>query len=138
MVQAYPKDVKLVFKHFPLSFHKDARPAAEAAAFAHKQGKFWEMNDLIFKNQRALTLESLKTYGQQLGLDPQALETSVRSESFKSVIDKDMADGQKANVTGTPSLYVNGRKVARRDFATIKQMVDEILASKGSAAASGK
>ncbi len=138
MVQAYPKDVKLVFKHFPLSFHPNARPAAEAAAFAHKQGKFWEMNDLIFKNQRALTLENLKEFGRQLGLDPQALETSVRSESFKSSIDKDLADGQKANVTGTPSIYVNGRKLPLRDFATFKKMIDESLASKGAGAASGK
>jgi protein-disulfide isomerase len=138
VLEAYPRDVKLVFKHFPLSFHANARPAAEAAAFAHKHGKFWEMHDLIFKNPRALTIEAFKGYGQQLGLDPQALETSVRSQSFKSVIDKDMADGQKANVTGTPSIYVNGKKLPRRDFATFKQVIDEILAGKGAAAASGR
>ncbi len=135
---AYPKEVKLVFKHFPLSFHREARPAAEAALFAHKQGKFWEMNDLIFQNQRALTMESFKSFAQQIGLDPQALEASIRSESHKSLIDKDLADGQKANVTGTPTIYVNGKKLPRRDFATFKQVIDGILAAKGSEAAGGR
>jgi protein-disulfide isomerase len=136
-MQAYPDKIKLVFKHFPLSFHKNARPAAEAAVFAQKQGKFWEMHDLLFKNQRALTVENIKAYGGQIGLDAQALETSIRSESFKSIIDKDVSDGRAANVTGTPSIYVNGKKLRRRDFATFKMMIDEILAKGKKTAAAG-
>jgi protein-disulfide isomerase len=120
--------VKLVFKHYPLSFHKNARPASEAALFAMKQGKFWEMHEKLFSDSRNLTMENFKKYGRELGLDVQALETSVRSESFKSVIQKDMADGQQAGVTGTPSIYINGKKLPRRDFATMKRMIDGILA----------
>lgn len=137
-MDAYPKDVRLVFKHFPLSFHKNARPASEAAVFAMKQGKFWELHDLLFQNFRSLTMENIKKFGQQVGLDPQALETSVRSQSFKSIIEKDIADGRKANVTGTPSIFVNGKKLPRRDFATMQRMIEQILSKEGSAAAASR
>ena len=124
-------------KHFPLSFHKNAMPASEAAAFAMKQGKFWEMHDRLFSNTRGLTMENFKKYGGEIGLDPEVLETSIKSQSFKSVIQKDMADGRKANVTGTPSIFVNGKKLPRRDFATFKRVIDGILAgSQGGAASS--
>ena len=134
MLAAYPNDVKLVLKHFPLSFHQNARPAAEAAEFAQEHGKFWEMHDLLFKNQRTLGMDSYKSFASQLGLDPAALEKAINSEAGKTRIEKDIADGRKANVTGTPTIYINGKKLQRRDFATIKQIIDGILASKKQAA----
>ena len=98
-MDAYPNDVRIVHKHFPLSFHKNARPAAEAAHYALKEGKFWEMHELIFQNYRQLSLDKLKSLGQQAGLDPGALEQAVSKEKFKAIIDKDVQDGRKAAVT---------------------------------------
>jgi protein-disulfide isomerase len=138
VMEAYPNDVRLVYKHFPLSFHQNAMPASEAAVFAMKQGKFWEMHEKLFQNSRTLSMETFKKLGAELGLNAAALETSVSGSSFKSIIEKDMADGRKANVTGTPSIFINGKKLPRRDFATFKQVIDGILAEKGAEAAASR
>ncbi len=133
--EAYPTQARVVYKNFPLSFHKAARPAAEAALFAKEHGKFLEMHELLFKNSRQLTMENFKSFATQIGLDPAALEESVKAETYKTVIDKDMNDGQKAAVSGTPTLFVNGKRVVQRDFNSIKQMIDEVIA-KGNASGS--
>ncbi len=127
----------MVYKQFPLSFHQNARPASEAALFARKNGKFHEMHDLLFKNFRQLTMENLKSFARQLGLDEAALEESVTKQAFKAEIDKDLDDGRKAAVSGTPTVFVNGKRVAQRDFAAMSKMIDEILA-KGAAVEAGR
>lgn len=104
-----------------------ARPAAEAARFAQEHGKFWEMHELIYKNYRQLGLEKLKELGREIGLDEAALQESVTKQAFRSSIDKDYQDGRKAQVTGTPTIFVNGRRVARRDLETFKRMIDAVL-----------
>jgi len=122
--------VRLVYKHFPLPFHSNARPASAAALFAGRHGKFWQMHDLIFKNSEALTMNNLKGFAIYLGLDPKALESSVTGQAFKAVIDKDIEDAAKAAVTGTPTVFINGKRVPRRDFDTVKKMIDGALAEK--------
>jgi len=119
----------MVHKHYPLSFHPNARPAAEAAEFAKKHGKFWEMHDLLFVNYRTLSIDNLKSFGRQLGLDEKALEESVTKQAFKLAIDKDFQDGAKAQVSGTPTVFVNGKRLRQRSFEEIKKMVDEALAA---------
>jgi len=139
ILEAYPKDVRLVYKHFPLSFHPNARPAAEAALFAMKHQKFWEMHSRIFQNSRQLGLDTLKSLGREIGLDANSLADAVTAQSSKSVIDKDIQDGQKAMVTATPTIFVNGKRLPRRDFATFKQMIETELKLKqaGSPVAGG-
>ncbi len=85
------------------------------------------MHGLIYENYRQLNLEKLKELGRQIGLDDAALQESVTKQAFKSSIDKDYQDGRKADVTGTPTIFVNGRRVARRDLETFKQMIDAAL-----------
>ncbi len=121
-------------KQFPLSFHQNARPASEAALFAQKHGKYWEMHDLLFQNVKQLTMENFKTFARQLGLDEAALEQSVKSQAFKATIEKDLAEGLKVGVNGTPTLFVNGKRVTVRDFASIKGMIDEALGRTGAPA----
>ena len=99
-----------MFKHFPLSFHQNAMPAAEASMAANEQGKFWEMADKIFENQKELTAENLEKWAQEIGLDMGKYKASMSSGKWKDKIQKDMAEGNKAGVRGTPSLYINGRK----------------------------
>ena len=131
VMDAYPKQVRFVYKHYPLPMHPNARPASEAAMFAKKHGKFWEMHEMIFQNFSQLGMDKYKAFAKQLGLDEGALEASITGQAFKAEIDKDVQDGQKAAVTGTPSIFVNGKRLQNRSFEGFKQMIDVILKEKG-------
>jgi 2-hydroxychromene-2-carboxylate isomerase len=102
--------VKLVFKHYPLSGHSRALPAALAAEAAGRQGKFWEMADLLFEHQDALEDGDLLGYAQQLGLDPDRFKADMASDEVRARVDADRAEGAKVGVTATPSLFIGGRK----------------------------
>jgi 2-hydroxychromene-2-carboxylate isomerase len=102
--------VKLVFKHFPLSGHSRAVPAALAAEAAGRQGKFWEMADLLFEHQSELEDADLLGYAQQLGLDMDRFKADLVSEDVRARVDADRAEGAKLGVNSTPSLFIDGRK----------------------------
>ncbi|MFT5431676.1 MAG: protein-disulfide isomerase, partial [Myxococcota bacterium] len=107
----YPNKVAFVFKHMPLtSIHPKAQLASEAAAEAQDQGKFWEYHDLLFANQKALERPNLEQYAQQLGLDMAKFKEALDSGKHKARIAADMAQAQRAGVTGTPAVYVAGQK----------------------------
>jgi protein-disulfide isomerase len=128
VLKAYPTDVKFVFKQFPLvRIHPQATPAAKAALAAHKQGKFWEMHDKLFANQKALDAESLKKYAQEVGLDVAKWETDKESPEVAKQIDEESKLAATVQVTGTPSLFINGKKVSNRTFDGLKGMIDEAL-----------
>jgi len=132
VLQAYPKEVKFIYKQFPLPMHSNAMPAARAALAAGKQGKFWEMHDKLFANQRSLTPENIKQFAQDIGLDTAKFEQDMNSPEVQQQINEEMQQGQKAMVGGTPSLYLNGKKVADRSVSGLKQMIDEALQGKKS------
>lgn len=127
VLAAYPDDVKLVFKDFPLSFHKQAKNAAKAARAAGEQGKYWEMHDLLFKDFNKLTDDSFKTYATQLGLDTAKFTADFSSNKYDALIQQDINQGRGAGVTGTPSLFVNGKRMQRRSFADFKATIDGYL-----------
>lgn len=102
--------VKLVFKQYPLPGHPKAREAAKAALAADRQGKFWEMHDLIFKNQERLQTANFEDYAKELGLDLRRFRVDVKSKEVEAKIDEDRAEGKRAGVDSTPSIYVNDRK----------------------------
>ena len=102
--------VRLVFKHYPLSAHHNALPAARAAVAAGNQGKFWEMHDMLFEHQDALTEEDLEGYAERIGLDVEQFRADMRSEETQRVIERDRAQGRELGVTGTPTIFVNGRR----------------------------
>jgi len=106
----YGDDLVIVFKHFPLSFHKEALPAALASMCANEQGKFWAYHDLLFANMKALLPDNLKAYAVTAELDPVKFEACVSSNKYQAVIDSDMVEARSAGVRGTPSVYINGRK----------------------------
>ncbi|MBL8785771.1 MAG: thioredoxin domain-containing protein [Deltaproteobacteria bacterium] len=106
----YGADMSVTFKHFPLSFHKNAMPTAVAAMCAHEQGKFWEFHDQAFANQKALLPENLKEYAKTVGLDLGKFDACVASNKPQAQIEADMAEARGAEVRGTPTLYINGRK----------------------------
>ncbi len=110
VMAAYPKDIKLIYKQFPLSMHPHAEIAAEASLAAREQGKFWEMYDLLFKNFRQLSRTSILAMAKELGLDMDKFTADLDSGKYKAVVEKDLADGETAGVYGTPSFYINGKQ----------------------------
>jgi protein-disulfide isomerase len=102
--------VKLVFKQYPLPGHPKAREASKATIAAQKQGKFWEMHDLLFKNQDKLQTANFADYAKKIGLDVKRFEADMASKETEKKIDADIAEGHKAGVDSTPSVYVNDRR----------------------------
>jgi protein-disulfide isomerase len=107
-IKAYPNDVRVVVKQFPLGFHQNAQIAAEASLAAHAQGKFWEMYDVMWKNQQALTRPDLEKYAEQIGLNMARFKEALDKGTYTQKVKDQMAEGQKFGVSGTPSWFVNG------------------------------
>jgi protein-disulfide isomerase len=110
VMAAYPKDVKLVYKQFPLSMHPHAEMAAEASLAAREQGKFWEMYEVLFKNFRQLSRNNILAMAKDVGLDVDKFKSDLDSGKYKPVVAKDLADGEAAGVYGTPAFYINGKQ----------------------------
>ena len=129
---AYGDKVRVVFKQNPLSFHKNAPLAAEATLAAHEQGKFWQMHDTLFANQKALTRPDLDKYAQEIGLNTDKFKAALDTNKFKPQVEADMAVAKELGATGTPSFFVNGRKLrGAQPFESFKKLIDEALATKG-------
>lgn len=109
--KTFEADVQVVFKHNPLPIHPHAPLAHEAAVEAARQGRFWEMHDLLFANQPRFDLPQLVGYAEKLGLDMAAFQAALADHRHKAAVDRDVAEAQALGITGTPTLYVNGRKM---------------------------
>ena len=128
MLDRYPETVKIAFKHYPLAFHKFAKPAAIAAIAAQKQGKFWEFHDLLFENHKSLSFVKITEIARQLQLDMTKFANSMKDKRTAKKLTDDMKNGKDAGVTGTPAVYINGRKVKERNFEAMRKMIDAELA----------
>ena len=134
----YGDDVRLVFKHNPLAFHKQAFVAAEAALCAKDQGKFWAMHDMLFANQKALQPEQLESYATQLGLNGATFRKCMAGRTHKAQIEADMALAGKVTARGTPTTFINGRKVSgARPLEALTAVVEEELAKARAMVAKG-
>ncbi len=127
VVEAYPKGVRVVYKNYPLPFHKQAMPAAKAAVAAGKQGKFWEMHDKLFANYRALSDGVYTEYAKEIGLDVERFKTDMDAAETKAIVDADMSDARTAAVRGTPTFFINGKKPQGRSLELYKSIIDEEL-----------
>jgi protein-disulfide isomerase len=126
--KAYPKDLRLAWKHQPLSFHPNAMPAAEAAEAAREQGKFWQMHDLMFANQVELSPAKYEEWARKVGLDTGKFKASIESHRNKARIEQDSQLGNSVGANGTPTLFVNCRQiVGAQPYERFKQLVDEEL-----------
>ncbi len=108
LLKAYPDDVRVVFMHYPLSFHKEALPAAIASQCANAQGKFWSFHDQVFANQSSLTAAKFEEYAKGAGLDMDKYKACVVDPKTAEFVRKDMDQGNDAGVEGTPSFFING------------------------------
>jgi 2-hydroxychromene-2-carboxylate isomerase len=109
LVREFEGQVKLVFKHFPLSSHLRAVAAARAAEAARRQGKFWEMHDVLFAHQRELEDTDLERYAGTIGLDMERFKRDFASSEVQERVEADRDEGLKLGIEGTPTIYVNGR-----------------------------
>lgn len=108
LIELYPGQIRLVFRHFPLSFHEHAHLAAQAAVCAQEQGQFWEMHDAMFDRQASLHAEGLLELASEAGVDPDALTACLDAGDVAATVDADHAAGEALGVTGTPKFFVNG------------------------------
>lgn len=124
--------VKLVFRHFPIPSHVNAQKSAEAAECANRQGKFWEYHDVLFSKMKPdgtnLDIESLKSYASNLGLDTQKFNACLNNGEAKEIASGDFLIGQKAGVTGTPTIFVGEKKiVGAQPFSVFEAAIKEAL-----------
>ena len=120
--------VKFVYRDFPLGFHQFAQKAAEASECADEQGKFWEYQDKIFKNQQLLETPNLKQYAKDLELDTAKFNDCLDSGKMTSEVQKDLKDGQSYGVNGTPAFFINGVLVSgAQPYATFQEIIDQAL-----------
>lgn len=110
MLKAYPADIKLIFKQFPLEIHSQAALAAAGALAAYKQGKFWEMHDALFADRHNLSRAGMLAAVAKLGLDVKRFEADLDSAETRNAVIKDMDDGERVGVEGTPTLFIDGKQ----------------------------
>jgi protein-disulfide isomerase len=108
LMEKYPTEVRFVYRDFPLSGHPEAQKAAEASQCANDQGKFWEMQDLLFKNQDILSVEQYKIFAGELGLDTDSFNNCLDSGKYEDEVTADLMDGVDYGISGTPAFFVNG------------------------------
>lgn len=123
--QTYGNAVRVVSRDFPLPFHPNAAKAAEAAACANEQGRFWEYRDRLFETQK-LSPADVERHARDLRLDAAAFATCLASGRYVDEWRKDRSDGERYGIRGTPAYFINGRLVAgAQPFESLSQIVDE-------------
>jgi protein-disulfide isomerase len=128
VLSEYADKVRFVVRDFPLTnIHENAFSAALAANAAHRQGKFFEYAEILYKNQNRLDRESLIRYAAELGLNAKQFELDLSGAQIADEIRKDRADGEKYGVSSTPTVYVNGVKVRRMSASGFREAIEKAL-----------
>lgn len=127
VVDKYQGQAKLVFKNFPLSSHRNARNAALTALAADRQGKFWEVHDLLYENYNRLNPKRIDELAAQTGLDLEQLKVDRADPQLNALITRDIDEGTAIGVRGTPTIFINGRLLQERSMAGFSRLIDEEL-----------
>jgi len=130
--ETYGDKVAVVFRDYPLPMHKEAPKASEAGHCANEQGKFWEMHDVMFQNQRALQVDKLKGYAAGIGVDQAKFDECLDSGRHAATVEADTKAGAAVGVRGTPAFFVNGQFLnGAQPFENFKKLIDAELEAKG-------
>jgi protein-disulfide isomerase len=134
ILNQYPNDVRLAYRHYPLdSIHPNARAAGVAAEAAAQEGKFWEMHDLLFDNQpawaeirdRGELNEKFAEYAQQLQIDKTSFLEKIESDQAKAKVQEDTSAAQQLGISATPTFFVNGRQTPAPQLeSTVQSIID--------------
>jgi len=127
--EKYGDKVRFVFRQFPLSFHQNAQMAAEAALAANEQGKFWQLHDKMFADQGKLDRASLEATAKEIGLDMAAFKKALDDKAHAATIAADTKLGEEVGVDGTPTVFINGKRVADpTNFDALAKQIEAALA----------
>jgi protein-disulfide isomerase len=127
LVAEFGSQAKFVVRDFPLTRHPHAAKAAEAAEIAREQGKYWEYIPILYRNQGALQIEELRDYAVSIGLDREEFATALNSGKMAAHVERDLMDGSKLGVDGTPTFFVNGRRVTDISYEGLKAAIQAAL-----------
>ena len=130
VLKSYGNKVRFVVRDFPLNQHEWARKAAEAANAANAQGKFFEYIAVLFKNQKALDVPSLKKYASDLGLDRTRFDAALDRGVYAAEVEKDVSDGEMYGVSSTPTIFINGVQLKVLSAEGLKQAIDAATRTK--------
>jgi protein-disulfide isomerase len=134
VLATYGNRIHFVYRHYPLTIHPNARPAAEASQCADEQGQFWAFHDRLFGDQAHLADADFKRVAAELHMNTAQFNACVDSRKYKNDVDTDIRAGDEAGVSGTPAFYINGRMLSgAQPFEAFKRVIDEELALKTSA-----
>ncbi len=121
LLEQYGTSIRYEFRHFPLrSLHPQALDAAEASECAADQGKFWEYADLAFSKQQEMSREALRVWAAEISLEASRFDECLASESKRALVLSEYEEGRKKGVLGTPTFFVNGKKVEGKLLAIQK------------------
>lgn len=129
VVNEYPNEVKLVYRHFPLSYHQYATKAAQAAEAAGRQGKFWQMHDLLFANYQTLNEEKITALAEELDLNMDQFNQDRQSQAISAKIKADLDDASNVlKISGTPTFYINNVEYkGQYSYSGFKEEIEKIL-----------
>ncbi len=133
LLAEYDGKINFVFRNFPLSLHKNAQKAAQAAEAAAAQGKFWEMHDKLYQNQTQWAEannpeEIFASFAQELSLDTDVFKKDLDADKYTGTINADANDGEKLGVNSTPTFFLNGNRITGvPTYSELKDSVDKDL-----------
>ena len=130
LLEKFPTDVRVVFKNFPIRSHKYAIKAAMASLAAGRQDKFWEFHDELFKNYNRLNDQKIQAISKELGLDQTKFNEDQKSPVEAARIRQDYEEGIRLGVRGTPTVFINGKRLKNRTLQNMEANISEELKSK--------
>src|SRR5581483_1915858 len=130
-IAKYGDSLRVVVRNYPLIKHPNAFRAAEASEAARAQGKYWEYIAILYQNQNALTDDKLKEYASRLGLDRKAFDAALASGQYTEKVQRDIDDGNYLGITGTPTIFINGRRLTAVTAESINGGIDAVLKDLG-------
>jgi protein-disulfide isomerase len=127
VLEKYPRQLKIVFKNFPLRNHKNAFKAAAAALAAGQQGKFWEFHNALFKNYKQINEAKIQEIVTQLGLDKDQFEKRRHHPSIINRVNQDLKEGRHLGIRGIPTVYLNGKRLKNLSVQGIQSAIEKEL-----------
>ena len=127
LLKKYPGKVKLVFKNFPIRSHKYAVKAAVAALAAERQEKFWEFHNMLFSNYNRLNDHKIQEIVGLLGLDEAKFKEQQKNPVITERIRQDYEEGIRLGVRGTPTIFINGKKLRDRGMQSMEAVIEKEL-----------
>jgi len=129
VLEDYDGQVRLIYRHFPLSFHTNAQKSGEASECAGEQGKFWEMHDKLFENQSSLSVDNYKKWAGELGLNATTFNDCLDTGKYATKVSDGLTEGSAYGVQGTPATFVNGTLVSgAQPYSSFAAAIDAALA----------